>query len=255
MPKQNDMYLAKFGYYYISDSFITPYLISDSIKAIASTILGFSIFIFYYFKKSKKELFELIVLIMPVYLFMNFKYCLPWHFGIPFLLFIFIYCIHNLNKSKIINLFLVLTCFVQIFWSIKSSVYDYKEKYSDTEEVATFIKQYDYENLKIYGNFYHESAINAYFDHNIFSNWDQNIRFFYWNKNNKFYSTSLEEKDIINEKIDIYIISTGTINDDKPLLKEEYDEYIFKRATYFENNTYEKAFTHIYVKKGLNKKA
>ena len=154
----------------LSDAFIysetMPYILSGVFTLL---IIGFIIYL-YLKQKKKKELIELGILLTPMYLFFSFFYGNYWHAGIIFVLFLFSSWIHEINKNKAFNIFIVLVCFVQIFWSIKSSINDYKYIYSPSKQVADYIKKYNYQELKIYADKYITVAINPYFEKNIFDN-------------------------------------------------------------------------------------
>ena len=149
---------------------------------------------------------------------------------------------------------MIITCIIQISWSVNSSIYDYKEVYSPAEDVANFVKKYDYENMKIYAFEFYECSVNAFFDKNIFANWNDDIRFFYWNKSNPYNSISLEPEDLIKDNVDMFIGVPLYQKLDHKKLRESYDEYIFKGSTYFQNHKFENMETYVYVRKGLQQK-
>ena len=189
------------------------------------------------------------ILIVPLLCFMSFKYCNLWHTGIMFLLIIFIGWIHEYHKIKLFNIFMLLISCIQIYWSISSSIYDYKESYSPAKEVADFIKTYDYENMKIFGLEFYECAMNAYFDENIFYNWNKNIRFFYWNKNSVYYNYQYDIESLLEEDVDMAIITPMYAYIDRKEMKKYFNEYEFNGSTYFQVYKYENMKAYVYVKK------
>lgn len=253
-PRPDNTFHPRFTFYYLSDSFITEFTTPEYIKAILSVVTFSILFIVNYKKHDKRQLLELAIIALPIYLFLKFKYCNLWHTGIMFFLLLFIGWIHNYKDSKLFNIFMIITCIIQISWSVNSSIYDYKEVYSPAEDVANFVKKYDYENMKIYAFEFYECSVNAFFDKNIFANWNDDIRFFYWNKSNPYNSISLEPEDLIKDNVDMFIGVPLYQKLDHKKLRESYDEYIFKGSTYFQNHKFENMETYVYVRKGLQQK-
>ena len=247
MPRSTNTFNHSDTIYYMSNSFIIPFNASYVVKDIGSLAIIF--LLGYLLLKNQKKAIETIILLAPLLCFMSYKYCNLWHTGIMFLMILFIAWIHNYHKFKIFNIFMLLTCIVQIYWTVNTSIYDYKESYSPAKEVADFIKTQDYENMKIYGLRFYESAINAYFDKNIFYNWNKDTRFFYWNKNNIYYSYPYDTETLLKENVDMVITTPTYQKIDRTEMKKYYDEYIFDGSTYFQIDTYESMKAYVYIKK------
>ena len=146
-------------------STISPFI--NYVNSLLECLIIVTIIVSYLKSGKKKELLELIIIFLPLYLFLSLKIVNLWHLGIPFILFIFIVWIHKLENNKLITLLLLITCLIQISWSYKTSLYDINNKYSSGQDVAEFIKRYDYKELKIYGTTFYESSINPFFTKNI----------------------------------------------------------------------------------------
>ena len=247
MPRSDNTFVTPLIMYFISNSFITTFHSPFVLKIVLTILMVF--IIMYLIQIQKDKLLEAGILILPLLLFMMFGYSNYWHNGLFFVLLLFIGWIHNYHKIKFFNIFIVIVCLIQIPWSISSSIYEYKESYSPAEEVADFIKQYDYKNMKIYGLEFYESAINAYFDENIFYNWNKDLRFFWWSKKSDFYNYNINPKTMINENVDMIIVTPTYMEYDRDTLIEHYDEYIFRGCTYFQTARYELMDTYVYVKK------
>ena len=253
LPRGESIFYTSGFSYQISNSFITsPF--DNSIIISLSSFLLFLFFIYIYLKTNKKTSIEATIISAPVLIFMIFKYANYWHYGIAFLLLIFLAWIHNLSEKKLFNIFLLMTCIIQIYWSINSSIYDYKETYSPSEEIADFIKQYDYKNLNIYAEDFYSTSINPYFDNNIFMNWQPEYRFFYGNTNNKYYEYKDNRNKLTQDDIDIYICNELYSQSKPDYINDDYNTYIFKGSTYFEKHKYESMTTYIYVKKEIDEK-
>ena len=247
MPRSDNTFVTPLIMYFISNSFVTTFHSPFVLKIVLTILMVF--IIMYLIQIQKDKLLEAGILILPLLLFMMFGYSNYWHNGLFFVLLLFIGWIHNYHKIKFFNIFIVIVCLIQIPWSISSSIYEYKESYSPAEEVADFIKQYDYKNMKIYGLEFYESAINAYFDENIFYNWNKDLRFFWWSKKSDFYNYNINPKTMINENVDMIIVTPTYMEYDRDTLIEHYDEYIFRGCTYFQTARYELMDTYVYVKK------
>ena len=240
----------------IADAFIYSHTLPAYLSIII-TIIILSIIIYTYLKNNKKkELIESIIIIAPVYLFFTFYYCNYWHSGILFILFLFLFWIHKIDNNILIKSLLLITCIVQIYWASKSSINDYKNIYSPTKEVADFIKEYDYENLNIYCNNYLCSAINPYFNKNIFKLWTDDVGFYYDSKDNPNYKFDYNVENILKVEPDILIIANSS-NEEKielshqqylPLL-DKYELHTFKGNAYFKDTTIKIFAYDIYIKK------
>ena len=155
-----------------------------------------------------------------------------------------------MHTNKMIISLLLFTIVIQISWSISSCTYDYNKIYSPASNVATFIQKF--KNNNIYGLSFNESAINPYFKNNIFKNWKQDISFFYWNTQNKFYQKYIDENYMLKHNLEIVIVSKfyRILDDNK--LKNTYNIYEFKGATYFENSIFEDQTIKVYILKTID---
>ena len=247
MPRTTNTFNPSNTIYYMSNSFIIPFNAPFVVKNIGTLVI--IILLGYLLFKNQDKILETFILLAPLLCFMSYKYCNLWHTGIMFLMILFIAWIHNYHKFKVFNIFMLLTCVIQIYWTVNNSIYDYKESYSPAKEVADFIKTQDYENMKIYGLDFYESAINAYFDKNIFYNWNKDTRFFYWNKNSIYYKLPFDTETLLKENVDMVIITPIYQKIDRTEMKKYYDEYIFDGSTYFQTEIYESMKTYVYIKK------
>ena len=238
--------------YIISDSFITSFNFNNVISIIISILLVLLIIIVYLKKNNFYYFIQSFIIIFPVISFMQIKYYNLWHLGIPFLIFIFIVWIQKLHQNKIIIFILLFSCIFQTLWSFSSSWYDINNSYSPVNEVVKEIKKYDYKNLVIYGSGFYDSSYNPYFEKNIYSNWNREIGFFYWDTSNIYYDISIAADSILNNNIDILIVSPLFTKRDYSSLLEYYNMYEFSGATYFQNFVYEDMTTYIYVRKELD---
>ena len=238
--------------YFISDSFITTYNEGWIVKLIISIVIICWIYIAYWKEKSLSKYMLLWYFLLPIILFYFLMYYNAWHLGILFLSFIFVLWIQGMDNSKMLNILMVVCLLVQGYWSLCSVRYEYSNKYSSSLEVANFIKRYDYENLNILGASFNESGVNPYFDKNIYDNWNEDIGFFYWNTNNKYYD------DYTYFKIyDIVVVSDYYINHFNNLgysVDDRYNSYYFEGYSFIEDYMYESLGTTVYVLKEIDNK-
>lgn len=236
--------------YSLSDSFFTSFYSNSIIKYFSTTLILFLFYFVYQKKGTKRQKIEVILFLLPIIAFFFLKYYNLWHLGIVFEVFIFCLWIHNLEEIKVFNFLLLVTFIIQITWSCSSTCYDLKNNYSSGEEVAKFIKQYDYQNMDIYGLSYYDVVVNPYFSDNIYKNWEQDYSFFYIDYKNVFYRKRIDKDFIKQEKPDMIVNSTisGCLDSNR-FESSDYNKYSFKGATYIENKKYENQEMVVYVLK------
>lgn len=247
MPRSDSAFKPSLIPYFLSNTFITSFNTNFIIKIILSIVVAF--FGIKVLLKKKDKMTEAILIMGPLIAFYTIIYCNYWHSGILFILVIFLGWIYNYSEIKLFNILLVIVCIIQISWSVCSCIYDYNESYSPAKEAAEFIKEYDYENMKIYGMEFYESAINAYFDKNIFYNWNKDLRFFYWSLDSVYYDYKVDYESLLKNNVDMVVITPTYMEYDRDQLIETYDEYIFRGSTYIQTAKYESMDIYIYVKK------
>lgn len=247
MPRSDSTFKPALIPYFLSNTFITSFNTNFIIKIILSIVIAF--FGIKVLLKKKDKMTEAILIMGPLIAFYTIIYCNYWHSGILFILIIFLGWIYNYSEIKLFNILLVIVCVIQISWSVCSCIYDYNESYSPAKEAAEFIKEYDYENMKIYGMEFYESAINAYFDKNIFYNWNKDLRFFYWSLDSVYYDYKVDYESLLKNNVDMVVITPTYMEYDREQLIETYDEYIFRGSTYIQTAKYESMDIYIYVKK------
>jgi hypothetical protein len=215
-----------------------------SIVAAVAAVLAFAC----YFRDRK--FYELLVLWLPLYLFLVFYYCNKWHIGMLFEVLVFCLMVHQkLDKINFFSLVFCAICGVQIYYSWTSSQYDINRMYSASEEIANFIKNSHYEDVKIYGVGYSPTAIEPYFEENIFDNKKNNKGYYEWKNPNPNYMTIDEIK---KDMPDIIILSAfrdyaylSVVN--RTESSNLYDKYYFEGATYVKDGVYENEGFYVYV--------
>lgn len=235
-------------YYILSEATIGSGYGMINEAAIACVVILIFTFLF---EKEKKfyQIFEFCVLFIPLTLVFTRITYQGWHIGILWLL-IFTYFILKdmINTEAVVKNFVAVVCIFQFFWSMSSYMYDLGSNYSASKDVANFIKEQDYENLDIYGWGYSITAIQPYFEKNIFDNIFTDKCFWHWNDSVK----SLDYEDFWINQADIYVISSFYMNRDVAvswLDLNKYEEHYFDGNTYFKDRNYENEGYYVFVKK------
>lgn len=252
-PIPSNTFESDSSIYYISDSFFTNYIEFPKIKLLCSFFVVAFVYWCYEKESDKNKFFEMIFFLLPVFCFMYFKIYNIWHLGILLLMFLFVLWIQKFNTSLYLNVFLMMCLLTQSVWTVSSSAFDIENNYSSSKDVANFIKKYDYKNLDIYGSTFYESALNPYFEENIFDNWNDDIGFFYWNTKNKYYDVSFLDKeyDIIVASDNMFPINEDFLmNFDNS--NNKYNIYTFDAYLYAENFKYENMSTTVFVLKEID---
>ena len=221
---------------------------SDIVEIIISLIIVITISFVIIKNRSKENFMILAIFLIPVIAVLSIVTYQPWHVGIIFLSLLTYFIITGmLDKEKIIQYLFIIIFAVQIYWSANSILYDMNNLYSSSEIVADFLKE-NCEGSTIYGLGYSTTAIEPYFDHNIFANRNTNKAFNLWSKNNGYYTN----EEMLKNKADVYVLSTFYIlyYDDiiKALNDEGYTKYMINGYTYSKDHKYEIEGYIIYTK-------
>ncbi len=250
-PRSSDLATSSIISLSIADSFIYSETLNKAFSLLFNILIITFIIYLYLKKTNKQKILELLIICLPVYLFFRFYYSNYWHAGIFFILFIFISWIHNLSKEKVFNAFLLFTCLVQIFWSIKSSINDYKYIYAPGSEIKELVETYDYKQLKIYGNAYNTVIINPFFKDNLYTDWYHNYSFYYLNKKNPNIEINYDKEEILKLNPDILIYFNNNKNDLN--LEESYNLYSFVGKPMFKDYKLKELEYNVYIKKDIDK--
>lgn len=152
----------------------------------------------------RKGVKHIIILFLPIMSLMTSVRCSNWHYGIITILILFYSIITDtINKKYMIKFMFLVLCIVQVLWSINFIIYDYNNNYSAGKSASEYIKLNEYKGKSIAGYGYDITAIQPYFEKNIFAN-SIMIEKSFWIWNMK----QLEnDKSFYDIEHDIYIIS------------------------------------------------
>ena len=168
---------------------------------------------------------------------------------------LFVLIIHKkIIKDSILQFIFLIVCCLQVLYSFNTSAYDYVNQYSASKDIARFINNNSgYVDRKIYGIGYSATAIEPYFDKNIFANKRDNKGFYSWREDEPAYMSLEEMKDNLP---DILIISTFSSSSYQTLINRVetsklYEKYYFDGATYVKDAIYENEGFYVYVSNKL----
>lgn len=166
------------------------------------------------------------------------KYTNIYHAGIFFLVFTFCMWIswpeqnewEKINFRRFIRSILLFIFFIQISWTLSSSIRDVSTTYSGAEQTANYIKNHNLEGKISAENNVKLVAIQPYFDSNVFSN---AITCYYtWDKTRETFLPLLNK--------DYIIISGYNKKDNLPPfhLEAKFSGKIIYKSGYYEDESF-----------------
>ena len=216
-----------------------------------------------------ENIVKILVLFLPISSLLTVIHCQIWHISIIFEI-IFLLLIKDIEKFEV-KIFIFILLLVQAFWNIQTLNFDYKNLYSPSEQIARIIKQIDnYENKTIYGTRYLATAIQPYFNKNLFSNYNTEKANYCWSISNGYYT----DEEIIKKLPDICIIPitvNGEVSSEElkkspiqsyyekvfeiveKLEEQKYILYVFEGKLYTKNLIKETQFFLVYVNENIEK--
>jgi hypothetical protein len=177
------------------------------------------------------------------------KYYNLWHQGVLFSTWVFVMWLsfreqnyirlsrisHWTKRLAILSILLVLG--FQIYWAASVSISDIRGIYSAGEATANYIRENGLEDKKIYATKFWTTAVQPYFDDNIFDNHNSGEKpsFWKWSKN----SVRMEDMDAILEAQPDLIIISRPAEDPRELAGYRF-EGIFDGELYWKNRIMER---------------
>lgn len=284
--------------FFLSYSFFYPITVgndlSDKIElllTIGGYITSLILIVYFYliYKNDKFNLWQFIMFIGLPCLFSMIVYFQGWHLGIILITAIFCFWIHDYHDNKLVKRLLIFSFICQIPWTIYTVYNDIKYTYYGSIEPAKFIKKYDYKNLKIYGYSFFSVGVNAYFDENIFYNFSDDVGFYVFDRNGKYFKDYYEvteryfdknDKDFKNRvnyflanfyrfdtqfyldnDVDIIVFyyidemkkyDFSNYQEPEEKLLEYYNKYTFDNKAVFELGIFDNRYSILYVRKDID---
>lgn len=179
------------------------YTIPQIIKSILDMIIGngniffkiynivaFTLLLFVFSKIFIVKNKDVIVTMSVLFLFMFIIRFAAHHSGIIFLLMMFgIISYYEEIKSKTKHfdkLFMIVLILYSVL-SFQSGINDYMHEYSGAKEMASYIKEMNYNEKKIVGFGFKDVSLQPYFEKNLYTNMDEAI--YRWSSKNKDFYT------------------------------------------------------------------
>ena len=223
-----------------------------------SMIAGGCLFIFMllFLNKEYKSMKPLLFLVITLTVFISIVHFNFYHAGILYVTLVLAFWIfggddffRNAKEKKQLLLFGALLCvaLVQIYWSVCSVKNDISNPYSAAKETATFLEENTPEDGTVYGLGVWTTAIEPYFDENIFDNYNSDKAFYMWSKQNGY----MNNAEMISSLPDIAVVSNHEKEDYAEiiscLIAQGYKSEPFSGSIYMKDATWsEEGFTVYY---------
>ncbi len=180
-----------------------------------------------------------------------------WHCGYIILTLIFTIWILNEENHEIIKYnytnVLFTTCFlvmafIQINWSLKCICFDLFHRFSGSYEAYQFIKENNLDKYDMVGLGFRTIAIQPYFKHNIYKNFDQSYWKWQYGAEEKVYKNAINLAPIVV----VDVVEMKKYQDIiENLTDEEYNLYNFNGKLCSKGEIKEPTDILIFVKKGI----
>ncbi|UWG98548.1 hypothetical protein LPY66_07025 [Dehalobacter sp. DCM] len=193
------------------------------------------------------------IICTSICLFLSCFYCNKWHIGLIFLSFLLALQLFSPTlKAKdtriryaVYVLIGIVFC-VQISWGIRTATYDCRNSHSGAYAAAEFIKENRYDQTRIYGLGYCSTAIEPYFNTNIYKN--RTTAYYLWSLNNG----DLTNQQIVNNLPDVVVYSEFDSDDYTDItamfIRSGYRSYSFTGATFIKDSVYETQTYTVFVR-------
>lgn len=221
------------------------------------TVLALYIYSAKAFCKSKRQVLFFTSINLTLAIAITALVCKPWH-AAYFIITLISTCAiladanpqnkYDFSSNKIFYIIISLIFATHIYWSYKCSLFDIHNNYSGAKSAAEFIKSNNLETKNIKGFGYKITAIQPYFDKNLYSNYNNNSAYWVWSK--PFYQAQQQQKDLINTPVIILDTKNcknfiNIIND----LQKSHNSYFFNGYIYTKGHPDEEENFVILVKK------
>lgn len=226
--------------------------IGSNLNVFLETLFGIIILVVFIVSLNRTRFINFLILLLPVSFVLMFVAFQIWHVGVIWLLMFSYFIISGaIMDSRLIKIFVVIVCLVQGYWNVSSIIYDYNNNYTGAYDTYKYLEDYVNDDYKIYGFGYSKTAINPYFDKNIFDNKLIDKAFHIWISGSK----EMNLMDVIDPNVDIFVISDFYKNDYLSLISfleyNDYEKYEFEGFSYIKDHIYETQGFIVYKKKKL----
>lgn len=197
---RGDLYMTVSSVFSIKDiilSIIYMIMGNGNIFLKAYNVINAFILIWLFIKLLMLKNKDISIVTICVFFFMFIIRFCAHHLGIIYLLIVFgvLAYYDEINSKHLKNVFIVLLI-MNCIYSIQTGIYDYKNAYSGSKQMAEYIIENGYDQKEIYGFGYKDVALEPYFEGCVYKNWEDSI--YRWSKKNKDFYTycNIEEFDL-----------------------------------------------------------
>lgn len=224
-------------------------------SSMLSMIIGGSLFlvILLHLFRQYKPMRPLLFLVVTLTVFISIIHFNFYHAGILFITFILALWIFGTDdffqntkriKKTLLPFALIFIAIVQIYWSVCAVKNDISGHYSAAQETASYLKENVPENGTVYGLGVWTTAIEPYFENNIFDNLNSDKAFYWWSEHNGYMSNS----EMISDLPDVAVVSIHEEEDFAELIArlnaQGYSSNTFTGSIYMKDSTWaEEGFT------------
>ncbi len=224
-------------------------------QKVLAAILAFALIAFFvYYMMQSKSLVNAFIITFPVAFYIRFFAGNNWHLtNLYFLviaeLIIFKPDFNKLKKSALyfIKTFIVLVMCTQVLLAGYNIYQDYKGEYSGSKKAAEFIDEYVENGNTIYdASNYYATALQPYFDENIYINHPTKDGYYFWSMSNGYF----ESNDL--DEIATKYGTEPTIIVDHPINQNSfkgYEKHVFEGNMYYKNTAANDSEIIVWVKK------
>lgn len=220
------------------------------------TVLALYIYSAKTFCKSKQQVMFFTLTNLTLAIAITALVCKPWHIAY-FIITLISICAtlanenpqnkYDFSSNKIFYIIILIIFSNQICWSYKSALYDIHNNYSAAKAAAEFIKSNNLETKNITGLGYKITAIQPYFNNNLYSNYGKKSAYWVWSKG--FYQHQKE-----NGLAEASVIILDTRNNNNFIniinnLQNSHNSYFFNGYLYAKGHPLEEENFVILVKK------
>ena len=225
------------------------YFDSEIINVIAFVIL---VVFFIWYCSLTKNTIKALLLATPLLLYLFLFAGNSWHYTNYYFLILTVMIIFKPDfkelgkgKSCLIKTVIIIVLCIQTALSINVVKLDYQGDYSGSEKAALFISEYVEKGDDIYASDYFSTALQPYFDENIYVNHPGKSGYYFWSTNNG-YNISYDLKVItktVGKEPDVIV--TGLSEE---VSFDGYKKNVFNGNLYYKNTAAKDSTITVWVK-------
>lgn len=200
----------------------TIFLLNIDNEIISALVFALLASFFIVYLKSSKSTLKALIMVLPILMYIRVFAGNNWHYTNIYFLIIAVLIMfkpdfNEMNKgiANFLKAFAVIVLCSQVALTVYAVQFDYKEDYSGSEKAAEFISEYVENGDAILSADYYGTALQPYFDKNIYVNHPGDAGYYWWSSNNNYnisYNLTKIEKTV-GKKPDV-IVTGPNFKDD-----------------------------------------